>query len=51
MKTVYGSVLPGQADDGEMIPIVPVGATPDEAPGQIPRSASPASSGRGSRKS
>jgi cell division protein FtsA len=39
MKTVYGSVLPGQADEREMIPIVPVGAAPDEAPGQIPRSA------------
>ena len=39
LKTVYGSVLPGQADERDMIPIVPVGATPDEAPGQIPRSA------------
>ncbi len=25
LKTVYGSVLPGQADEREMIPIVPVG--------------------------
>ena len=39
MKTVYGSVLPGQSDEREMIPIVPVGAAADEAPGQIPRSA------------
>lgn len=38
LKTVYGSVLPGQADERDLIPIVPVGATPDEAPGQIPRS-------------
>ncbi|MGN6099919.1 MAG: cell division protein FtsA [Devosia sp.] len=38
MKTVYGSVLPGQSDEREMIPIVPVGAAPDEAPGQVPRS-------------
>jgi cell division protein FtsA len=38
MKTMYGSVLPGQADERDLIPITPVGATPDEAPGQIPRS-------------
>jgi cell division protein FtsA len=38
LKTVYGSVLPGQADERELIPVVPVGATADEAPGQIPRS-------------
>jgi cell division protein FtsA len=38
LKTVYGSVLPGQADERDLIPIVPVGATPDEAPSQIPRS-------------
>jgi len=38
LKTMYGSVLPGQTDDREMIPITPVGATRDEAPGQIPRS-------------
>jgi cell division protein FtsA len=37
LKTMYGSVLPGQADEREMIPITPVGATRDEAPGQIPR--------------
>jgi cell division protein FtsA len=39
LKTVHGSVLPGQADERDMISIVPVGAPPDEAPGQIPRSA------------
>jgi cell division protein FtsA len=38
LKTMYGSVLPGQTDDREMIPITPVGAVRDEAPGQIPRS-------------
>jgi cell division protein FtsA len=38
MKAVYGSVLPGQADEREMIPVVPVGSAIDEAPGQIPRS-------------
>jgi cell division protein FtsA len=38
LKTMYGSVLPGQADERDLIPIVPVGATADEAPGQIPRS-------------
>jgi cell division protein FtsA len=37
LKTVYGSVLPGQADEREMISIVPVGAGADEAPGMIPR--------------
>jgi cell division protein FtsA len=31
-------VLPGQADEREMISIVPVGAGADEAPGMIPRS-------------
>lgn len=38
LKTIFGSVLPGQADERDLIPIVPVGATADEAPGQIPRS-------------
>lgn len=38
LKTMYGSVLPGQADERDLISIVPVGATADEAPGQIPRS-------------
>lgn len=37
LKTLHGSVLPGQADEREMIPIQPVGASHDEAPGQIPR--------------
>jgi len=38
LKTVYGSVLPGQADERDLITITPVGASLDEAPGQIPRS-------------
>src|SRR5690606_35732530 len=38
LKTAYGSVLPGQADESDLIPIVPVGATDDVAPGQVPRS-------------
>ena len=38
LKTFYGSVLPGQADERDMIAIVPVGATHDEAPGQVARS-------------
>lgn len=38
LKTFYGSVLPGQADERDMIPIQPVGATHDEAPGQVARS-------------
>ncbi|MEQ1770485.1 MAG: cell division protein FtsA [Devosia sp.] len=38
LKTVYGSVLPGQADEREMISVVPVGAQADEAPGQVARS-------------
>ncbi len=38
LKTFYGSVLPGQSDERDMIPINPVGAQPDEAPGQIARS-------------
>jgi cell division protein FtsA len=37
LKTLHGSVLPGQADEREMISIQPVGASHDEAPGQIPR--------------
>ena len=39
LKTLYGSVLPGQADERDMISIQPVGAALDEAPGQVPRSA------------
>ncbi|WP_244465835.1 cell division protein FtsA [Devosia soli] len=38
LKTLYGSVLPGQADERDMIPIQPVGAALDEAPGQVARS-------------
>jgi cell division protein FtsA len=38
LKAFYGSVLPGQADEREMIAIQPVGATHDEAPGQVARS-------------
>ncbi|MEO6395521.1 MAG: cell division protein FtsA [Devosia sp.] len=38
LKTVYGSVLPGQAEERDMISVMPVGAPADEVPGQIPRS-------------
>jgi cell division protein FtsA len=38
LKTLYASVLPGQADERDLIPIVPVGSHADEAPGQVPRS-------------
>lgn len=38
LKTLYASVLPGQADERDLIPIVPVGSSADEAPGQVPRS-------------
>jgi cell division protein FtsA len=38
LKCFYGSVLPGQADERDMIPIQPVGASHDEAPGQVARS-------------
>lgn len=37
LKTLYGSVLPGQ-DERDMIAIQPVGAALDEAPGQVARS-------------
>ncbi len=37
LKTLYASVLPGQADERDMIAIQPVGAGTDEAPAQIPR--------------
>ncbi len=37
LKTLHGSVLPGQADEREMIGIQPVGASHDEAPGQVSR--------------
>jgi cell division protein FtsA len=39
LKTLYASVLPGQTDDRDMIPIQPVGSAPEEAGIQIPRSA------------
>lgn len=38
LKTMYGSVLPGQADERDLIPVTPIGSTVDEAPGTIPRS-------------
>jgi len=38
LKVLYASVLPGQQDESDTIPIVPVGASRDEAPGQISRS-------------
>lgn len=38
IKALYGSVLPGQADERELIPVLPVGSGPEEAPGQIARS-------------
>jgi cell division protein FtsA len=38
LKTLYASVLPGQTDERDLIPIVPVGSSVDEAPGQVPRS-------------
>jgi cell division protein FtsA len=38
LKTLYGSVLPGQADERDVIPVSPVGAAHDEAPGQVQRS-------------
>lgn len=37
IKTFYASVLPGQQDERELIPIVPVGAAEDEAPNAITR--------------
>src|SRR5690554_3792032 len=38
LKTFYGSVLPGQSDERDLIPIQPVDLSIDEVPGQIPRS-------------
>lgn len=38
IKTFYASVLPGQQDERDLIPIVPVGAEEDEAPNAIARS-------------
>lgn len=37
LKTLFTSVLPGQTDERDLVPIQPVGATQDEAPMQIPR--------------
>lgn len=37
IKTFFASVLPGQQDDRDLIPIVPVGAQEDEAPSAITR--------------
>lgn len=37
LKVLYASVLPGQQDERELIQIVPVGASADEAPGQVTR--------------
>ncbi len=37
LKVLYASVLPGREDERELIPVVPVGASVDEAPGQITR--------------
>lgn len=38
IKTFYASVLPGQQDERELIPIVPLGSSADEAPNAIARS-------------
>ena len=38
IKTFYASVLPGQQDERDLIPIVPIGASEDEAPNAIARS-------------
>lgn len=37
LKVLYASVLPGQQDEKELIPIVPIGAGSDEAPGHVSR--------------
>ena len=37
LKVLYASVLPGREDERELIPVVPVGASADEAPTQITR--------------
>ncbi len=37
LKTFYGSVLPGQADERDLISVTPVGAGRDEIPNQVPR--------------
>jgi len=38
IKTFYASVLPGQQDDRDLIPIMPIGSGEDEAPNAIARS-------------
>ena len=38
LKTLYGSVLPGQADERDIVATSPIGAPHDEAPGQVTRS-------------
>ncbi len=38
LKTLYTSVLPGQSDERDLVPIQPVGSEENEAPTQIPRS-------------
>lgn len=37
LKTLYGGVLPGQADERDLIPVTPVGSGSEEAANQIPR--------------
>ena len=37
LKTYYGSVLPGQSDDRDMIPVTGIGVESDAVPNQIPR--------------
>jgi len=39
LKTVYGSVLPGQADERDLIAVSPVGSGSEEVPAQVPRAA------------
>ncbi len=39
LKTLYGSVLPGQADERDLISVTPVGAGSGESDVQIPRAA------------
>ncbi len=39
LKTVYGSVLPGQSDERDLIGVSPVGSGSEEMPVQVPRAA------------
>jgi cell division protein FtsA len=39
IKTYYGSVLPGQADERDQIPLTPIGTVAEDVQMQIPRSA------------